>query len=136
MVSLEVCAAVILGAALVAVAFYFFTRESHAAARLPLPPLCGPNLFANVAALTNIDGIQAVQHVYDISNSIIDFGKSSCGTVFRISMLGFTDFVVITDYKLARIVMEGNKDMGVPESEKTAIGRAFDLFPDLGSIFS
>jgi hypothetical protein len=51
-------------------------------------------------------------------------------------MIGASHFVVVADYQLARIIMGGSKELGVVESEKTPIGRAFDLYKDFGSIFS
>jgi hypothetical protein len=116
------------------VGLYFLTARKQ---RKPLnmPPVVGPGWYENVAKLTEIKGTEAVDHILRLSESIKDFGKTSCGSVFRISMVGAQHFVV-ADYKLARILMEGNREMNIPESEKTTIGKNFDIYDDIGNIFS
>lgn len=99
------------------------------------PPFLGPDIWTNIALLTDTTCCTGATHFHDLSMSLLGFGKTAYGAVFQLNMIS-GNFVVITDYKLARIVLAGDPSQGINEAEKTTIGRAFDLFPNIGSIFS
>ena len=99
------------------------------------PPLIGPNFWTNIACLTNTTTAKAVTHLHELSMSVTGYGKTKYGTIFQIYML-VQNTVIVTDFKLARLVLAGDSANGIKESEKSGIGRAFDISPKFGSIFS
>jgi hypothetical protein len=99
------------------------------------PVFVGPDLWTNIAMLTDTTTCTGATHLHDLNMSLSGFGKTICGAVFQLYMIS-SNFIVITDYKLARLVMAGDNKLGIKESEKTLIGRAFDIVPKFGSIFS
>lgn len=99
------------------------------------PPFIGPGISANVALLSDTTTCTNATHFHDLSVSITGFGKTIYGAVFQMYMLS-SNFVVITDYRLARLVMVGDASQGIKEPEKSKLVKAFDLFANFGSLFS
>jgi hypothetical protein len=113
--------------------FYFSYNQRHLK---NLPPLYGPDWWTNLQKLTSVTTTSSAQHPHEISRSITGKGVTPKGTVFRLSMVGFPNYIMVTDYLLARIILEGDSKKNIPESEKTTIGRNFDLIYGVGSLFS
>jgi cytochrome P450 len=99
------------------------------------PPFVGPDMWTNVALLTDSTSCSAVTHLLELHKSLNNFGKTTRGAVFQIYMMS-KNFTIVSDYNLARLIFAGDISKGVKESEKTSMGRAFDMFPKYGSIFS
>lgn len=99
------------------------------------PTFVGPDVWTNISLLTDTTTCSGATHFHDLSMSVTGFGKTMYGAVFQVYMIT-KNYVVITDYNLARLVMTGDNSRGIKESEKTAIARVFDLFPHCSTIFS
>jgi cytochrome P450 len=99
------------------------------------PVFIGPDMWTNIALLTATTTCTGATHYHNLNSALTGFGKTAFGAVFQLYMLS-SHFVVVTDYKLARLVMVGDNSQGIKESEKTTIGLAFDLISKCGSIFS
>jgi hypothetical protein len=58
---------------------------------------------------------------------VTDTGEgTSNGAVFRLNMPQMKPFIVSTDYKLVRMVIEGNSRQHLLEAEKSPVVRVFD----------
>ena len=99
------------------------------------PPFMGPNISTNVALLSSTTTCTNATHFHDLSVTLSGFGKTLYGAVFQLYMLN-SNFVVVTDYRLARLVMVGDSSKGIKEAEKSLHVKAFNLFANFGSIFS
>lgn len=99
------------------------------------PVFVGPDIWTNISLLTDPNSCSGATHFHDLSMALTGFGKTTYGAVYQLYMTS-ANFVVITDYKLARLVLVGDNSQGIRESEKTSVSRAFDLFLNHGSIFS
>ena len=122
--------------AAVSALIYKFTMKSDNHFHDKLPPLINASKFKNLELYSCIDGITAAKTDLDRSRELDGVGRTSRGVLYRINMLVAPLYMVCTDYKLVRIVLEGDNSKQIPESEKTSMGRGFDLFDGIGSIFS
>lgn len=99
------------------------------------PPVYGPGAMENTKQLTDSSSMRSALHVREVRETVKSDGTTPLGAIFRINSLMTSNFVVVTDHKVARLVFEGDSKLSIQESEKTTIGKNFNLFPDLGSIF-
>ena len=93
-----------------------------------LPPLMGPGIVDTVKKLSTITDLSSLEFFHDMSLKVTSDGggKTSNGAIFRINMPQLNPYVITTDYKLARKVLEGNSKENIPEGEKTPTVRVFD----------
>jgi hypothetical protein len=104
-----------------------------------LPPLMGPGKLENMRSLTSVDDLQVVTHLMNLRDTMKDedLGSSPRGSTFRLNVLSpYKHYIVTTDYRLGRLVLEGDAEKGIPESGKSTIARAFALYPGIFSIFA
>lgn len=99
-----------------------------------LPPKIGGNFLQNVNKLTATEGTSPLEYPHQLSANCVE-GKTSYGCVYRLSMPMPSEYIVTTDYKLSRMVMEGDSSIDLPEAEKADITRKFD-YVDRPSILS
>lgn len=103
-----------------------------------LPPLLGfTSWIQNAKVLTSRNSFAAFEYLQNLSISIQGLGKTKYGSVFRIVLTPIAKYyIIISDYKLARIVLEGDNSRNIPAGNKTALSKSFDIFPGVGSLFS
>jgi hypothetical protein len=86
--------------------------------------------------MTTISDLTAHKFLHDLSLLVMSAGKGTTnGAVFRINMPQMKPFIVTTDYKLVRRVLEGSSKDNISEAEKSPIGRALD-YASTGSILT
>lgn len=106
-----------------------------------LPPLAPKPWRENARNLAAIEGATSIWYLKDLSESfhckLKSEGKiAESGVLFRIAMPQRAPFIVCTDYKVARVILEGDSDGNVKESEKIPLVRQFDSYPGRPTIFS
>ena len=101
-----------------------------------LPPLRGKSWRENAQTLTKVKGAAGVFFLKELSR-LLELECKDCdgihkdsGVVFRISMPQSSPFIICTDYKVARLILEGDNNKGINESDKSPVFRQFDLFPN------
>jgi hypothetical protein len=99
-----------------------------------LPPKIGENFLSNISKLTATQGASPLEYPHRLSAECHE-GKTPFGAVFRLSMPMPTEYIVTTDYKLSRMITEGDSSIDLPEAEKSDITRRFDYI-DKPSILS
>lgn len=102
--------------------------------RGPLPPKIGGNFLSNISKLTATEGTSCLDYPHHLSTECGE-GKTPYGAVYRLSMPMPSEYILTTDYKLSRLVVEGDSSIGLPEAEKSDITRKFD-YVDRPSILS
>jgi hypothetical protein len=83
-------------------------------------------MWQTVSRLTTIHDLSSLHFIHNLSKDIHGIGKTTNGTVFCLNMPQLFPFIVSTDYKLARLVLEGNSIEHISAGEKSPIVRAFD----------
>lgn len=126
--------ALLIGAAFVGIFSIFFLTKSTKTRKGRLPPKVGGNFLFNVNKLTATEGTSSLDYPHDLSAQC-DEGKTPYGAAYRLSMPMPSMYIVCTDYKLSRLVMEGDASVNLPEAEKADITRKFD-YVDRPSILS
>lgn len=90
-----------------------------------LPPLITSSSFlTNISKLTSTT-TEPITFLHEVANTYSD-SITPYGRLYRLSMPMFCHYIVTSDYKLARLVMEGDSSIGINEAEKTDIVRKFD----------
>lgn len=107
-----------------ALLYHFFFKPRKGS--LPLPPRCGPGMLATVSKLSTITDLSSLEFIRNVSREVTGIGRTTNGAVFRLNMPQIKPFIVTTDHKLARLVLEGNSREKIPEGEKTPFIRVFD----------
>ena len=115
---------------LLIIVFFKYVKQSR---KGRLPPKIPTSLFTNISKLTAIT-TEPIDFLHDIAKDCPE-AKTPYGELFRIAMPMPSDYIVSSDYKLVRLVMEGDTSIDLPEAEKTTIIRAFDYI-DRPSILS
>lgn len=111
--------AVVIGVA----SYHWFFKKP----RKGLPPKVGPGIWATISKMTTISDLTQIHFVHDLSLLLTGAGKGTTnGAVFRLNMPQLHPFIVATDYKLIRRVLEGSSKDKIPEAEKPAMLRSFD----------
>jgi uncharacterized protein YerC len=103
-----------------------------------LPPLRGKTWRENARTITTIKDAAGLHFLNDICKKMeaeVLCGKEGSGVVFRLAMPQSAPFIICTDYKVARMILEGDSAHEIEESEKTALVRQFDLFHNRASLF-
>jgi hypothetical protein len=129
-----VVAVLALASALVAVLLYFLLTRSNNKKKGRLPPKIGGSFLSNISKLTATQGTSPLEYPHRLSAECHQ-GKTAYGAVYRLSMPMPSEYIVTTDYKLSRMIMEGDSSIGLPEAEKSDITRRFD-YVDKPSILS
>ena len=107
-----------------------------------LPPLVGPSWQENLKAFSTIADATASRYPHQFGrmvesrNQHPDGTSVGTGAVFRLAMPQWSHFITVTDYKVARVILEGDDANGIAESEKSTLVRVLDVFPGRGTILS
>ena len=94
----------------------------------PLPPIAPPSAYENFMNKIRQKGLIRVNHIMQqgrVMQKLAAKKNSEAfkyGTAFRLSRIplleGTNNFIYVTDYKLARMVLLGDKTMELPEAIK------------------
>jgi hypothetical protein len=104
----------------IALCHYFKPRKG-------LPPRVGPGILTTMRKMTVTSDLTTLEFLHDLSLLLTGAGKGTTnGAVFRINLPLLTPFIVSSDYKLVRLVMEGSTKDKLPTSEKPSLVRAID----------
>ena len=113
-------------ASLLLVLFYWMLSRRK---RPATPPLMETPWHENIRKLSG-NGFDLVNHPHQLSlqASAKDVSPSS-GAVYSLAMLPlpFPPAVVCCDYKLGRLILEGDPTLGIEESDKSTVMRTFDV---------
>lgn len=110
----------------VVVAFALYQRFFKSSTQ-NLPPKVGPGIFATLAKMTSISDLAMLEFLHELSQLVTGEGNGTpTGAVFRINMPQMKPFIVSTDYKLVRKVLEGSSKEHIFAGEKSPFARAFD----------
>lgn len=73
----------------------------------------------------------------DLEREVTKVGpiQLSSGVVFRMEMPFDGSYFLCSDYKVARVILEGDSARSITEAEKSAIVQQFDLFPGRHNMF-
>lgn len=103
---------------------------------MSLPPYASPSALEVLKARSTQQGILRVQQVYDESLKI---HNTSHGAVFRFRAIPFltTEQIIVTDYKVARIILLGDREKDIPESIKFNVFQSMNLIDrSINNIFT
>ena len=95
--------------------------------RKGLPPLVGPGMLDTVAKFGTLVDLTQLHFFSDLSADVRASGKgTSNGAVFRLRVPQLHEFIVSSDYKLIRKVLEGSSKDKLLEGEKLSMMHTFD----------
>lgn len=116
---------------------FVFMPQPHSYKGLPLPPTSPASALENFRKKITQKGLTRVHHVFSQgqvmhAQAIATGGdKFKYGTAFRMKRFSFLEndsiFIHVTDYKLARIILLGDKEKGIPEGIKKNNLTAFNI---------
>lgn len=115
-----------------------------------LPPISPASAIENFKNKITQKGLNRINHVNNQSKimharamaNIVDGGDDhKYGTAFRMSKIPLIDssnlFIYVTDYKLARTILLGDKPRGIPEGIKKNNLNSFNIANrDIGNLFT
>ena len=90
----------------------------------PIVPRSQPTMFENMSVMRKQAGLTKLTYIYNICKSFkeADLGRSKYGATFQFSFPMWTPFVFTSDYKLARVFLQGDH-----EQEKSPINKAMNV---------
>lgn len=99
-----------------------------------LPHLRGKkSSFENASIITTVEGAAGMFFFSNICKEIEkerkDLEPSWSGALYRLSIPFIPQFIVCSDYKVARLVLEGDSSKDIEEAEKSTVVQQFDQFP-------
>ena len=121
---------------LIAIAtFLLATRFQHTRKRYP--PYSPAKIWTNLRR----DGYQRVLHLYEqslwiTSHSSQSKGHFMTGCVYRLHLPLWYEMIVCCDYKLAKLLLHGNEEIGIQESEKTNLIQVLNIFPNVCNLLT
>lgn len=121
---------------LIIISYIFYQFWYHKSSASSLPPMGLPSTLDVLKAKSTQKGILRVQQVYDES---IRIRNTAYGAVFRLRAIPFltTEQVLVTDYKLARIILLGDREKNIPESIKFNVFQSMNLIDrEVSNIFT
>ena len=130
---------VLVASFLVAGWYLLFKRRGNDKNR---PPLVGPSWRENLKAFSTIDDGLASRYPLQFGRMLEAQRQNNDGTcagtgaIFRLNMPQMADFVICSDFKIAKVILEGDESQGIAEIEKSSMLRQFDTFPGRASIHS
>ena len=111
---------------LVIIIFYINNNKYRNKTGHELPPVCPFSFFEMRKVFLNDKGLEKVSFFHSITNiflnkSLEHHGKTKYGFIFRMPTVYAKYYIIITDYVLARIILQGNHEMNVIEKEKSSM---------------
>jgi hypothetical protein len=119
-----------------AVTFLLLAFSSRLTLRRFLPPYAQPSTLDVLRARSTQKGLMRVHQVYNESQKL---KNTSYGSTFRLRAVPFLtkEQIIVTDYKLARIILLGDRSRDVPESVKATVFQAMNLIDrNISNIFT
>jgi hypothetical protein len=127
-------ALLVLAATLLLFLFSFYSKNSTSSSSLP--PYAQPSTLDVLRARASQKGLLRVHQVHVES---LKLQNTSYGSTFRLRAVPLltTEQIIITDYKLARIVLLGDRSRDIPESVKAKAFRVMNLVDrNISNIFT
>lgn len=99
-----------------------------------LPPYTPTGFWKNLKQ----DGYQRVIHLYQESLWITKHTSQdiTTGCVFRLQIPWFGGIMICCDYKLARLLLQGNEEKSIQESEKTSLSQNLNLYENINTLLT
>lgn len=101
-----------------------------------LPPYAAPSALEVLKSRAAQVGLDRVQFIFKCS---LQHQNLTYGSIFRLRVIPFliTEQIVVTDYKLARIILLGDKDSNFPEGVKKKVFQTMNLVHrEINNIFT
>ena len=135
--NVEILIGTVVVAVVTAVIAVFLSRK-----RKNLPPLIGPSWRENLQQFSTLANGTIAKYPHELAKMLEAQCPESCnestgcGVIFRMSMPQLTEFIMCSDYKIVREIMEGDESKGILEAEKSPMLKVFDLYPGKPSLIS
>ena len=120
---------ILIGIILGGVVYYLFQSDAK------LPPLAPSDMFTNANMMATCEGLTHMNHIRKLCRWCFTMGYGTeRGSVFRMSLPQFCPTIVVSDYKLARVILAGDSKTNLREAEKSIRMKALNLIDNVDNI--
>lgn len=124
---------ILISCGLVAAVVLFISRRSTS----KLPPMAPSNMLTNSQMMATYEGLAHSNHIRKLCRWCFTMGYATeKGSVFRMSLPQICPTIVVSDYKLARIILAGDNKNNIREADKSVRMKALNLIDNVDNIIS